>query len=158
MELFENKSGAAFSEDGKHRYALWRIWDESKPLVMFIGLNPSTANHKTNDPTIESVIRISKYNGYGGFYMMNCWSFIATEPKYLDTKSGLIENDEWLTKIAGICKDVVFAWGNFQIVRGHLKDSMFKKLFPNALCICKNKNGSPGHPLFKKGDTKFIKY
>lgn len=59
--------GADFSNDRKYRYALWRIWDRTKPLVMFIGLNPSTANETENDPTIKSVGRISKNNGYGGF-------------------------------------------------------------------------------------------
>ncbi len=150
--------GAAFSECGTHRYALWRIWDKSKPLVMFIGLNPSTANGETDDPTIESVIRLSKFNGYGGFYMMNCWSFIATEPKFLDTTVGNIENVGWLENVADKCKDVVFAWGNFKIVKEHFRDSYFAKKFPDALCIIKNKNGSPGHPLFKKGTIKFIKY
>ena len=44
MDLFGEKeeiNGAEFSEGRKYRYALWRIWDSSKPLVMFIGLNPS---------------------------------------------------------------------------------------------------------------------
>jgi len=65
------ESGAEFSECRKYRYALWRIWDKSKPLVMFIGLNPSTANENVDDPTIRSVCRMTKNNGYGGVYMMN---------------------------------------------------------------------------------------
>ncbi|PHM62792.1 DUF1643 domain-containing protein [Xenorhabdus ishibashii] len=43
---------SAISEDGLYRYDLWRVWDESKPNVMFIGLNPSTADHEINDNTI----------------------------------------------------------------------------------------------------------
>lgn len=27
-------SGAEFSPDRKYRYALWRIWDQSRPLVI----------------------------------------------------------------------------------------------------------------------------
>ena len=57
QDLFDD-NGADFSPDRKHRYSLWRIWDRSKPLVMFIGLNPSTANESDNDPTIRSVCRI----------------------------------------------------------------------------------------------------
>lgn len=37
-------NGAYISEDGKHRFALWRIWDSSLLQVMFIGVNPSTAD------------------------------------------------------------------------------------------------------------------
>ena len=36
--------GAEFSPCKKYRYKLWRIWDDTLPLVMFIGLNPSTAD------------------------------------------------------------------------------------------------------------------
>ncbi len=31
--------GAEFSECRQYRYALWRMWDRSKPPVMFVGLN-----------------------------------------------------------------------------------------------------------------------
>jgi hypothetical protein len=161
MELFDNKEvekGAFFSECGKHRFALWRFWDKSLPLVMFIGLNPSTANAETNDPTIESVIRLSKFNGYGGFYMMNCWSFISTDPDQLKDLTGEEVNFQWLTEISKNCKDVVFAWGNFKIVRDKKRDVVLTEMFPVAKCIAKNKNGSPGHPLFKKGTIKFISW
>jgi hypothetical protein len=59
MTLFEvdtiEKRGAEFSPCGKYRYALWRIWDFKKPLAMFIGLNPSTADASKDDPTIKRV-------------------------------------------------------------------------------------------------------
>ena len=52
--MFDNiiKSDALFSKDRVYRYALWRIWDLKKPKVLFIGLNPSTADEIKNDPTI----------------------------------------------------------------------------------------------------------
>jgi hypothetical protein len=153
--LFEDKlSGATFSNDRKYRYELWRIWDEAKPLVMFIGLNPSTANETEADPTIESVTRISRFNGYGGFYMMNCWAYIATKPEDLkiNPMSEQINND-LLTINASKCKDVVCAWGNFKIVHDLGRDEELKAMFPRALCIGRNQNGSPKHPLFQKGET-----
>ena len=59
MELFDdNKKGADFSNNGKHRYRLWRIWDETKPYALCIGLNPSTANSEKNDPTINILIKM----------------------------------------------------------------------------------------------------
>ena len=38
------KKDAILSEDRKFRYILSRVWDEAKPTVLFIGLNPSTAD------------------------------------------------------------------------------------------------------------------
>ena len=36
MDLFnQTDKGAIFSECKKYRYAIWRIWDKSKPYVMF---------------------------------------------------------------------------------------------------------------------------
>lgn len=145
-------AGAHFSQDRKNRYALWRIWDNTKPLVMFIGLNPSTANEVDIDPTIRSVIRISKYNGYGGFYMTNCFSYVSTNPDELviDVVSSSF-NDGILLEIREKCKDVVFAWGNFSVVKETGRDKELIKMFPNALTIGLNANGSPKHPLFQKG-------
>lgn len=152
------EKGAEFSEDRKHRFALWRIWNPDLPLVMVIGLNPSTADAAEDDPTIESVTRLSKFNGYGGFYMMNCWSYISTDPKKLDASTACAENEDWLKKVAARCADVLFAWGAFKAVKEWNLDIEFSKMFPNAKCIIKNKDGSPGHPMYKKGTISFIPF
>lgn len=155
-------SGAEFSECRKYRYALWRIWDVTKPLVMFIGLNPSTANETESDPTIRSCMRISKHNGYGGFYMMNCWAYISTDPEKLrDHRFNELIcdwNDNMLTVIKAKCKDVVFAWGSFAIVKETDREEELINMFPDALCLARNKNGSPKHPLYCKTETELIPY
>lgn len=58
--------GAMFSKCRKYRYVLWRIWDDDKPRVMFIGLNPSIAGAIIDDPTIRKVIGFAKRWGFGG--------------------------------------------------------------------------------------------
>lgn len=156
--LFED-NGAEFSEDRKYRYALWRIWDKSKPLVMFIGLNPSMANEDVNDPTIKSVRRIAANNGYGGFYMMNCWAFVATKPEDLKhNPMADIWNNNMLTVIASKCQDVVFAWGAFKVVKETGRDKELKEMFPNAKALKITKDGSPWHPLYVKSTTQPIKF
>lgn len=169
--LFDNKKeaaliqhiGAEFSKDRKYRYALWRIWDQSKPLVMFIGLNPSTANEDENDPTIRSVERISKHNGYGGFYMMNCFPLVSTNPGLLydfyDKPFHDIEDQEnmrWLLEVKKKCKAVVFAWGNFDVVKERAKS--ISGYFKEAKALHINKNGSPKHPLYCKSETVFVDF
>ena len=71
------KSHATFSSCKKYRYSLFRIWDEDKPLVLFIGLNPSTADEKEDDPTIRRCINFAKQWGYGGLIMGNLFAFRA---------------------------------------------------------------------------------
>ena len=42
IPLFESiKKRGGLSEYQSYRYRLWRIWDQVKPKVMFIMLNPS---------------------------------------------------------------------------------------------------------------------
>ena len=47
------KKGAIISPDLIHRYSLWRIWDDNKAMVLFIGVNPSSADADFDDPTIR---------------------------------------------------------------------------------------------------------
>ena len=56
--------GAKFSKCRKYRYTLWRTWNVKKPKVMFLGLNPSTADEINNDPTVTRCINYSKLWGY----------------------------------------------------------------------------------------------
>jgi hypothetical protein len=159
-ELFENEnkleSNAAFTDCGKHRIWLYRIWDKNKPLIMFIGLNPSTANSITNDPTIRRVMSMAKSWNYGGVYMMNLFTFISTDPKKLNIKEGnIFAADMWLEAIGNKCDKVVFAWGNFNVLG---RDKQVKEMFPDAFALHINMNGSPKHPLYVKSNTELIKY
>ena len=43
---------AILSDDRVYRYMLERTWDCRKERVLFVMLNPSTADEKEDDPTI----------------------------------------------------------------------------------------------------------
>lgn len=153
------KSGAQFSACRSYRYALWRIWDETKPLVMFVGLNPSTANETDADPTIRSVERIARHNGFGGLYMTNCFAYISTDPNQLKAAEKDILNDIQLLTTALKCDcNVVFAWGSFPVVKELGRDVELTKMFPFAKALHINKNGSPKHPLYCKTETNLIQW
>ncbi len=153
----DNRTGATFSHCRRYRYALWRIWGESKPLVMIVGLNPSTANESQPDPTIRRVITFAKSWGYGGFYMMNLFAYVSAYPKDLVTVPDAIgDNDRYLDEVSKKCQDVVFAWGDFKVARWRSAQVIAK--FPDAKCILKNANGTPGHPLYIKADAKLISF
>jgi len=140
-------SGAEFSECGRYRYKLWRVWDgETKPIAMCIGLNPSTANGVKNDPTITNLAKMLKSLGYGGFYMMNLFAWISSNPDELLTcNDPLGENDSKLNEVAAICDDVIVCWGSFKQSQDRIAQVLPK--YPFAKCFGRNKDGSPFHPL-----------
>lgn len=150
-------AGAKFSDDRKYRYALWRIWSLDKPLIMFIGLNPSKANESKPDPTITRVTNFAKNWGYGGFYMMNLFGIVSAKPEILLTDPDpLGDNDRWLEMIAAKCDKVVFCWGVFKQAKARAED--VKGRFPGAYCLKKTKEGHPWHPLYVAGKTQLIKF
>ena len=53
-------AGAMISADGQYRYRLWRTWDPSLHKLVWVMLNPSTADGQTDDPTIRRCISVAK--------------------------------------------------------------------------------------------------
>jgi hypothetical protein len=147
---------AIFSDCGKYRYLLVRVWNpELKPLVCF-GLNPSTANAESDDPTIKNLVRLLQNEGYGSLYMMNLFALVSPYPDDLRTCPDPVkENDDWIAKIC-MGQDVAFCWGNFK--QAEYRAKKVKKMFNTAKCFGKNANGSPKHPLYLKSNTKLIDY
>ena len=74
---------AVISKCEKYRYKLTRTWDEDKGKVLFIMLNPSTANHIENDLTTIRCINFAEKWGYGGIMIGNIYPFRAKRPKDL---------------------------------------------------------------------------
>lgn len=154
----QNPTGYCFSDCRKFRFLLWEIWNQTGPLVMFIGLNPSTDKADKLDQTVESVKRIAKANGYGGFYMANCFALVTNDPNVLEAKMSAAKavqgkNDKLIAEMARKCADVVFAWGSFAIVRESGRAEELIKMFPQAKALIINKDGSPRHPLYIKRHT-----
>jgi hypothetical protein len=75
------RTSAYFSPDRKYRYWLLRVWDDSKPILCVIGVNPSTADETLDDPTIRRVIGFAKRLGYGGALMLNVGAYRSTDPR-----------------------------------------------------------------------------
>lgn len=160
IDLFNKEDwekGAIFSRCRKYRFTLWRVWDKSKMAVMFIGLNPSTANENINDPTIRRVIQFAFDWGYGGVYMLNLFAYVTTDPKELKTPQDLLsDNDLWLINIGAKCDKIIFAWGSFKEARERGKEIM-KTFNGYGYALAINRDGSPRHPLYVKKDVKLIK-
>lgn len=162
-------AGAIFSKDGLYRYVAWRRWRRKDGMIAYIGLNPSTANAVKNDNTITKLIKITEHNGYGGFFMLNLFAYISTDPdKLLDKSVNTIgpRNNAYIRYYASRAKMVVFCWGSFteayEPLGDFLSDSRAEqvaKLFPQPefqrFCLEHNTHGRPKHPLYCK-DTQSI--
>ena len=64
-------SGAELSGDRYYRYSLWRQWDEG-PSVLWIMLNPSTADVYVDDPTIRRCVGFAKAWGCSRIEVRHC--------------------------------------------------------------------------------------
>jgi hypothetical protein len=152
------KTDAILSKDRKYRYVLSRIWDESKSMVMIIGLNSSTADETENDPTIIRCINFAKSWGYGGIYMLNLFGFRATLPKDMFNAKEPIgkDNDKYIKKYSNICDKVICAWGNNGNYLNRSKEVLSK--INNTYYLKLNKTGEPAHPLYLQANLKPIKF
>lgn len=160
------ESKALFSPCKRYRYTLTRIWDADKPPILFIGLNPSTADEKTNDPTIRRCMRYAYDWGGGGILMMNLFAFRATKPaemKRAVDPIGFPANNEFLLSYAQATETqggtVVAAWGaqGAYMGRGYHVQKMLKEVV-DLRCLKILAGGEPGHPLYLKSDLRLIPY
>jgi hypothetical protein len=144
------KKGANISIDKKYRYSLYRIWNDELLKVAFICLNPSIADDKIDDPTINRCIEFAKSWGYGGFYMLNLFAFRATNPSELTKVNDPIGMDNQNVILETITKvdKVICAWGNEGILLNQNKKIL--SIIENPYCIKINSSGEPSHPLFLK--------
>ena len=155
--LLVNKN-ATFSDCRKYRYGLSRTWNGKKKTILFIGLNPSTANEKIDDPTIRRCINYAQNWGYGSLLMVNLFAYRATMPSELKNVKNPIgnDNDLQIIELSKKADIAVAAWGNEGTLLN--RDKEVKKILPNLMCLKINKSGQPSHPLYQKKDLKLINY
>ena len=152
-------SGAVISKDSKYRYKLWRIWDESKPLILWIMLNPSTADALYDDKTIKKCTNYTYAWDYGGLYVGNLFAYRATEPKELEFASDPIglENVRHLYSMRKKCSMILCAWGSFSMVK-YIKEKYYFLEKEELFCLGLNKSGEPKHPLYLKSNIIPIEF
>lgn len=160
MKASKNKliKGAIISRNKIYRYQLWRVWDDTKPKLLFIMLNPSTADSKYNDPTIIRCMNYAKDWGYGGIFVGNLFAFRHKDPKRLLKATDPIgrKNNKHLSKMRKKSKKIVCAWGHSGIVKKLSNKSMehLLNIKPVLYCLELSKDGTPKHPLYLKKTLK----
>ena len=76
-ETLAVESYATFSPCRQYRFALWRYW-KSGTQVLFVMLNPSTADEATDDPTIRRCIGFARTWGFASRAASNLFAYRTT--------------------------------------------------------------------------------
>lgn len=154
------KGNAEFSKCGKYRWTLARIWDEAKPQIAFVGLNPSTASHDVDDPTIRRCIDFASRWGFGTYIMLNLFAYRSTDPAGLRLVEDPVGacNDECIELVTRDVDCVVVAWGAHSHPLLKSRAEHVLSLIPNPKCLGTTKGGSPRHPLYVPGNTELVKF
>ncbi|PFH12914.1 DUF1643 domain-containing protein [Burkholderia sp. JKS000303] len=156
------------SADKRFRMVLERNWDESRPVVLFVMLNPSTADGMSDDPTVRRCVAFAKAWGYGGLRIVNLIAYRTASPDEMYAWLRTASADELRQSVTSLRIEafradvdrVVCAWGNLQ-----------KGLVPYAAMVVErlrarrrlwaikiNGSGQPAHPLYLKGDLQLVEF
>lgn len=152
--------GAIFDATGRYRYSLWRCWDPQSPRLVFILLNPSTADATQDDPTLRRCCQFAQGWGYGSVEVVNLFAYRATHPRELRQSPQPVgaENDIHVLAAVQAATRVIVAWGNGGTWQGRDR-TLLALLAPTPLyCLGLNQSGQPRHPLYLPGTTAAIAF
>jgi hypothetical protein len=186
--------GARLSADGRYRYRLWREWrnhpapakwrwmeDEDgtiavdgagEPLgtplsVLFIMLNPSTADAEVDDPTIRRCVGFAKTWGYDRMEVVNLFAYRTKDPRELLALKGADDpvgplNSSIITEMiesrnaffGSNIDRVICAWGNHGSHMGQDETALGWLGDCPAFALRTSKDGQPCHPLYLPGNLE----
>lgn len=156
--------GAVISSDQVYRYALWREIEAqgNEGTVLFVMLNPSTADASVDDPTIRRCMGFARDWGYGRLAVGNLYAMRATDPVQLAQFKGDPigpENDEWLRKLVADADQTIVAWGNGWSNQSAKRAAAVLDLLTyggslSVECLGQTKTLNPRHPLYIAADTR----
>lgn len=163
MNIGESISGAVFSDSNRRfRYALWRFWKPSSDKLLFIGLNPSTANDIKDDPTITRLVGFAKSWGFGGLFAGNLFSLVTANPDVLwlspspEQPNG--PNDMAIKRMRELSSKVMVGWGNEGRNAGTRPREVLALLGAPVYCIKTTRAGEPCHPLYMPLMSQLVPY
>ena len=143
-----------------YRYKLWRLWDPDQPAVMFLMLNPSTADAENDDPTIRRCMGYAQDWGYGGLYVGNLFAFRTSSPRALFQVSDPVgpDNDLALQQMAAKSQCVILAWGmNGARCPQRVVEvvGLFREQLDKLFCLrLLDRSHHPAHPLYQRKDCE----
>ena len=158
---------SVFSPDRRYRY----LWSASfgnlfgsMDRVVFVMLNPSTADEEAYDPTIRRCLGFAEFWGFAGIQVVNLFALRSTDPKALKAAEDPVgaSNDRAILNTVMDAPMVVCAWGahgNLHNRADHVR--LILQPFMGVGTIKRfglTKNGEPKHPLYLPGDAELQVY
>jgi len=140
-----------------YRYRLHRVWDPSKPTVMWLMMNPSVATEYGDDRTVAKCQRYARSWGYGAMFVGNSFAYRCTDQKRLlevPDPNGP-GNDDALLAMAKEADKVILAYGS--PTHPSLRDrgnEVALRLHEAGIALYVmrlSKRGRPEHPLYLPG-------
>jgi hypothetical protein len=156
--------GAEFSPCGVYRYSLSREWADGDGTILFVMLNPSTANADANDPTIRRCMGFARSWGAKRIEIRNLFAFRATDPKDMVAALGhgtdIVgpENDSQIEAAHGRSSRTFAAWGAHPLATERGKVAMRILSRRPVFCFGTSKSGAPRHPLYVPSNFLPLEY
>jgi hypothetical protein len=151
------RAGADLSPCGRWRWRLERRWDGRElgedGALLFVMLNPSTADAERDDPTIRRCIRFATDAGAGALVVCNLFALRATDPDTLLREPDPIgpENDAVLAREAARAGRAVMAFGRPHprlAPRARQVAAMLAGQGTSLQALALTQEGWPRHPLY----------
>jgi hypothetical protein len=144
--------GADDSPCGCYRYRLWRRWDPDRPTVLFVMLQPSTAEPTTDDQTLQRCVAFARRWGAGAVTVCNLYAWRTNNPRHLrHAKPWMVgdRNNEVICAAAQATDRIVAAWGARPDARDTRPTEVFDLLVENdrtVWALALTQHGQPRHP------------
>lgn len=157
---------AVLSDCDTYRYKLSRQWGYDGYFLPIVMLNPSTADHRVDDPTIKRCMSFADREGFIGITVYNLFAYRSTNPKALMQVAdplGPQNPDFWHDALDyAQCRDipVLCGWGaeDFAATNARLFVEEAKRVGTKLVCLGKTKHNKPRHPLYISGTQPFEEY
>ena len=167
LRLGEGVRGdVVMSADGRYRQLMRRWLGEAFPdrYILFIGMNPSTADASVDDPTCAREWTFARREGFSAMVKCNVGDYRATHPKML-VEPGIVAvspaNIPAIRQAARGAGLVVLCHGKLNRALASAGREIVETLRADGLdlwCFGVNADGSPKHPLYLRADTPLIAF
>lgn len=150
------EKSAAFDDERIYRYLLTRAWGTG-PRLLWIMLNPSTADESVLDPTLRRCLGFAQAWGFDGFEVCNLYALRSTDPRGLWRVADPVgpNNDAVIQAAAKHASLVMVGWGgNAKPARERQVAHLLADVGVQPLCIGVTAQGQPKHPLYLRADSE----
>lgn len=139
-----------------YRYEWRRAWDRGLPEILFVLLNPSTADAENDDPTTRRCQAFARALGFGSIAVVNLFALRATDPRELLRAPDPVGagNDAAILRAAARAARILAGWGNHGSHLGRDRQvlTLLRGLAPLE-CFGLTALGAPRHPLYLAATT-----